>query len=158
MKKLPAHYKQKGFSLIELLVVIVIIATLAVTVFVALNPAERLKDARDARRTSDVDSILTAIHQYIVDNGGVLPTGLSTTEQQLGSDGSGCASTGVCSGMAASCLNLSTLLAPYLASMPTDPNGGISGKTRYSAVVNANNIVTVKACGTEGATTIQSSR
>ena len=158
MKKLSAQYKQKAFTLIELLVVIVIIATLAVTVFVALNPAERLRDARDARRTSDVDSILTAIHQYIVDNGGLVPTGLDVTERQLGTAGAGCASTGVCSGMPASCLNLSSLLAPYLASIPIDPNGGAAATTRYSAVVNTNSIVTVKACGTEGTPTIQSSR
>jgi len=159
MKKLSAQYKHKGFTLIELLVVIVIIATLAVTVFVALNPAERISDARDARRTSDVDSILTAIHQYIVDNGGLVPTGLTTTEQQLGTAGSGCATIGLCTGMAVACLNLSSLLAPYLASIPIDPNGGTAATTRYSAALNANGIVTVKACGTEdSATPIQSSR
>src|SRR5260221_8328195 len=70
---------QKGFTLIELLIVIVIITALAVTVFVALNPVKRTQDAREARRTSDVETILTAIHEYIVDNKGALPTGLSTS-------------------------------------------------------------------------------
>src|SRR5690242_10937254 len=91
--------KNKGFTLIELLVVIAIIAALATVVFVALNPAQRLKDTRDARRTSDVNSILTAIHQSIVDNKGTLPAGLTAgmAEVQIGTGASACAiATGGC--------------------------------------------------------------
>lgn len=159
MNYLSKIYKQKGnalslskgFTLIELLIVIVIIATLAVTVFVALDPAKRLKDTRDARRTSDVQSMLTAIHQYIVDNRGVLPPGVSTTEQQIGEDATGCViATGGCAVTATACLNsLDTDLARYLKSIPTDPNGGTAGKTKYSVVSDTNNIITLRACGTE---------
>src|SRR5260221_29454 len=93
--KLTAQNKSNisGFTLIELLIVITIIATLAVVVFVALNPAKRLADARDSRRTADVDTVLTAIHQAIVDNKGSLPTNMPSTnnEAQLGTSVSGCA-------------------------------------------------------------------
>jgi prepilin-type N-terminal cleavage/methylation domain-containing protein len=150
----------KGFTLIELLVVIAIIAALAVVVFVALNPAQRLKDSRDARRTSDVDSILTAVHEYIVDNKGALPTGLTTsmTETQLGTSATACTvSTGGCAATATACVDLSTPLAKYLKTIPVDPSG-TAAKTNYSIVVDANNIVTVKACGTEGTTNISASR
>lgn len=151
--------KLKGFTLIELLVVITIISTLAVVVFVALNPGQRLKDSRDARRTSDVDSILTAIHQYIVDNKGSAPAGLSTTEQQLGTAASGCAvATGGCAVTATACLDLTTALGKYLKSIPTDPNTGTASKTVYSAVQDSNGIVTIKACGTEGTVNILTSR
>jgi prepilin-type N-terminal cleavage/methylation domain-containing protein len=153
--------RQKGFTLIELLVVIAIIAALAVVVFVALNPAQRLKDARDSRRTSDVDTILTAIHTYIVDNKGSLPAGLSTamSESQLGTAGSGCAlATGGCAATAAACVNLTTPLAAYLKSIPTDPKNGTASLTQYAVVVDSNNIITVKACGTEGTTNISASR
>ena len=154
--KLSAH---KGFTLIELLVVITIISTLAVVVFVALNPGQRLKDARDARRTSDVDSILTAIHQSIVDNKGTAPAGLSTVEQQLGTAATGCAvSTGGCTVTAVACLNLATPLAKYLKEIPADPNTGTTTETVYSAVQDSNGIVTVRACGTEGTLNISSSR
>lgn len=150
---------QRGFTLIELLVVITIIATLAVVVFVALNPGQRLKDARDARRTSDVDTILSAIHSSIVDNDGTAPAGLSTVEQQLGTAASGCAvSTGGCTVTAAACLNLTAGLAAYLKSIPTDPNGGTTAETNYSAIMDSNGIVTIRACGTEGSTNIVSSR
>src|SRR3989338_7359825 len=98
---------KKGFTLIELLIVVAIIAALAIAVFVALDPAKRLKDAKDARRTADVDTILTAIHASIVDTKGTLPTGLSTTmdETQISqgavSSGCGSVSTGDCNVLAA---------------------------------------------------------
>jgi prepilin-type N-terminal cleavage/methylation domain-containing protein len=153
---------KKGFTLIELLVVITIISVLAVVVFVALNPAKRLADARDARRTSDVDSVLTAIHESIVDNKGSLPSGLSTgmVEKQLGTAVTGCTlATGGCSVSGASdCVNLTTPLTAYLKSMPIDPNGGTASLTKYSVQVDSNGIVTVRACGTEGTSNISASR
>ncbi len=151
-----------GFTLIELLLVIGIIAVLAVVVFVALNPAQRFKDARDARRVTDMETILSAIHTSIVDSKGALPSGLSVgmSEVQLGSGASGCAiATGGCNVVATACMNLSTPLAKYLKSMPIDPSSTFTASNSgYSVVVDANGIVTVKACGTEGATNLSSSR
>jgi len=156
--------KQSGFTLIELLVVIAIISALAVVVFAALNPAQRLKDSRDARRTSDVDTILTAVHEYIVDNKGSLPSGLTAgmSEVQLGTAGAGCTiATGGCSVAAAACVNLTTPLVKYLKSMPIDPTGGATytaSTSGYSVIVDSNGIVTVKACGTEGSSNVSASR
>lgn len=157
MLKLPN--KQSGFTLIELLLVIAIISALAVVVFVSLNPAQRLSDSRNARRTADIDSILSAIHSSIVDNKGKLPAGLTTTEQQLGTAGSGCVvSTGTCSVTTAACLDMSTTMVKYLKTIPIDPSlASTSTTTNYSVVVDVNNIVTVKACGAE-ATPITVSR
>lgn len=139
--------KKAGFTLIELLLVITLISTLAVAVFVSLNPGQRVKDALDARRTSDVDSILSAIHTYIVDNDGNAPAGLTTTELQLGTAASGCAiATGGCNVVTAGCLDLSTPLVKYLKSIPIDPSGGTAATTKYSVVQDANGIVTVTAC------------
>jgi prepilin-type N-terminal cleavage/methylation domain-containing protein len=154
---------QKGFTLIELLIVITIIAALAVVVFVALNPVKRLADSRDARRTADVETTLTAIHEYIVDNKGSLPTGLSTsmTEAMLGATGATCAEAvqANCAATSATCVDLSTPLAKYLKSMPVDPGATYSAtKTGYSVTVDANNIVTIKACGGENNQGIAQSR
>lgn len=150
----------KAFTLIELLLVIAIILILVVVVFVALNPVQRFKDTRDARRTQDVDAILSAIHAYIVDNKDSLPSGLSAgmAEAQLGT-GTGCAvSTGGCAVTTTTCLDLSTPLVKHLKSIPIDPNGGTAAKTNYSVVVDSNGLITVKACGTEGTTNISTSR
>jgi len=164
MKTVQLKTNNKGFTLIELLVVITIIAALAVTVFVALNPSQRLSNARDARRTSDVDTILTALHEYIVDNKGSYPPGLSAgmPEVQLGTSTSGCAlAVGACSTGGAACVDIGTSSAKYLKSVPIDPLGTptyTSAKTGYDVQIDTNGLVTVKACATEGSSSIQSSR
>jgi len=143
---------QKGFTLIELLVVILIISILSVTVFVALNPVKRFADARDARRWTDVDNILTAVHEYTVDNGGTSPAGLTTTEVQLGTSATGCnAANCTTPPTSAACLDLSTILSSYLKKMPTDPRVGTPAMTGYKIVKDSNGIVTVSACASEGA-------
>lgn len=174
MKKLSAIIRNnKAFTLIELLIVIVIIATLAVAVFVALDPAKRVKDARDARRTSDVQSILTSIHQSIVDNKGTMPTNLPVAGSErmlgtgLGGVGEPCAGAVTAGGCAhppsTACADLMTgsqNVAKYLKSMPIDPLGGsnTAQNTGYSVAVDSNNIITLKACRKEGADNIWASR
>lgn len=162
---------RRGFTLIELLLVVGIIAILVGGVFAALNPAQRLRDTKNAKRSSDVSTILTAVHEYIIDNKGTLPTGLTTgmAEAQLGTSGSGCALTSAtqspsCNVTTAACLDLTTPLVKYLPKMPIDPSGydgnvattadaSASGtKTNYSIIVDSNGIVTVKACITDNVT------
>ncbi len=152
---------QKGFTLIELLVVIAIIAILAVVVFGEMAPATRFAEARNSRRWNDVNNLLTAVHECIVDNDGTLATcGISTSlaESQLGTCGSGGAT--LCAGAAAACLDLSgaTLLGPYLASIPQDPSDGTAATTSYSITVDANNIVTIASCSAENGETVEVSR
>jgi len=142
-----------GLTLIELLVVVAILAVLATVVFVALNPTKRFTDARNSRRYSDVETILTAVHEYAVDGGGALPTGITTSEKQLGSCTAGGAA--LCSGAADACLDLSggTLLGKYLKTIPVDPQqAAATTTTGYSVVVDTNGIVTVKSCSAEGIT------
>lgn len=148
--------KKRGFTLIELLVVVAIIAILSVTVVVALNPVQRFGDARNSRRYADVNSILTAVHEYVVDNDGSLPTGVNTTLKQLGTCTSGGAT--LCTGAAAACLDLSTLLSKYLKTIPFDSKTGNASTSAYSIVSDANGIVTIAACSAENSVTIQVSR
>lgn len=132
-----------GFTLIEILIAIAIISILAVSVFVALDPITRFQEARNSTRINDVNSILTAIHSYIVDNDGALPTGLSTSMSatELGTGG----------------LNLSAPLVKYLKTIPIGPSGS-EAATNYTVAVDSNNIVTVAAENAENSAVISVSR
>ncbi|MAF79683.1 hypothetical protein CL629_01240 [bacterium] len=68
---------KKGFTLIELLVVIAILAVLATAVVLVLNPAELIRQSRDATRISDLEAINTALGFYLAD---VDPSNISLAE------------------------------------------------------------------------------
>lgn len=53
--------RDTGFTLLELLIVVSIIAILSVALVLVLNPAEALKKSRDAQRMSDLGTIKTAL-------------------------------------------------------------------------------------------------
>lgn len=150
-----------GFTLIELLITITIISALTVTVYVGINPPKRLKDSRDARRRTDIENILTAIHEYIVDNAALPP---SLSAKAIGVDwqiGTGtCATTivtGGCNTQTTSCVDLTTDLSKYLAKIPIDPLGGVTNtaaQTGYAISYSPPaNTITVKACRTGTGTT-----
>ncbi len=56
---------RKGFTLIELVIVIAILAVLASVVVLVLNPAQLMAQARDSQRISDLSSIKIAVALYI---------------------------------------------------------------------------------------------
>lgn len=149
--------QQKGFTLIELLVVIVIIGILAAVVFVAIDPAQRFEESRDAARWSEVRSILDAILKYQVDNGGDLPTNLAAapaaTDYIIGTAVANCDDCGAAGvSSVAACLdvdNSGELVDEYLSEMPTDPDTGTDAETRYYITKSANGRLTVGACDAE---------
>ncbi|MBI1974731.1 MAG: prepilin-type N-terminal cleavage/methylation domain-containing protein [Parcubacteria group bacterium] len=57
--------RQKGFTLLELLIVVAILAILSGVTIIVLNPSEMLRRARDAQRVSDLKTIAGAMGIWI---------------------------------------------------------------------------------------------
>ncbi len=64
---IPNTKYQKGFTLLELLIVIGILAILAAVTILVINPAELLKRARDSSRISDLNTLKTVIGLALIE-------------------------------------------------------------------------------------------
>ncbi len=78
---------KKGFTLIELVIVIGILAILATVVVLVLNPAQLLAQARDSQRLSDLGSVKSAIALYLS------ASASSTVTTNFGGSGTSCRTT-----------------------------------------------------------------
>jgi prepilin-type N-terminal cleavage/methylation domain-containing protein len=128
-----------GFTLIEILIVIGIIAILAAIVLVAINPARQFAQANNTQRESNVNAILNAIGQYMVDSKGSLPSDVDAGAEEI--------TEALCD----------DLVPKYLPALPTDPKADIDGASisdcddwgagdvGYEVEADTNNRVTVSA-------------
>ncbi len=143
--------KRSGFTLLELLIVIAIIAILAGIIYVAVDPARRLAEAQNAERWSSVNSILNAVLRYTVDQKGTFPaalTAVSTGTYVIGAGGTCAACTATTT--PSDCMNLSTSLVPdYIADMPYDSQSGSADDTRYWVYRSSSGRIAVGACEPE---------
>jgi prepilin-type N-terminal cleavage/methylation domain-containing protein len=141
----------KGFTLLEILLVVAAIGILAGIVIVALNPGKQLGDTRNAQRRSDVTTILNAVYQYSLDNNGNLPTGIDVAPAK-----EICKTGGACTGLAD--VSVITDSGKYIVGLPMDPSGGSENGTGYFIVKDANGRVTVSAPQAEQGVIISASK
>lgn len=148
-KKNNTLNSSKGFTLIEILLVVAAIGILAGIVILAINPNKQLGETRNAQRRADVNTILNAVYQYSVDTGS-LPASISTTQTEI------CKSGATCTGLTD--LTAVTTNEKYLTSIPFDPTGGSTNGAGYEIKKTANNRVTVVAPDAEEGATISVTR
>lgn len=138
----------KGFTLIEILLVIVLLGVLLSIGLVSLNTNARFIDYRNDTRRNHIQSLEGAITQYKLQKGSY-PNGLNRDYKEIcDPDSSTCAT---------EYIDLKTPLVPdFLQSIPQDPNDtDTTGGTGYSVAVDeATNTVSVRALQAEREETI----
>jgi prepilin-type N-terminal cleavage/methylation domain-containing protein len=165
--------KQKGFTLIELLVVIAIIGILVAVVFVALDPASRFQQARDAVRQNDVQEVLSAAKLDQVDNSGsylAAIAAMNAGEVYMVVDGAmvtGCDDNNASCDTNVTdddnCVSLAGLATEgYLDDVPISPAGAVTWDdgsadgeegTGYTMQRDATGVLHVRACESEHSST-----
>ena len=148
----PKH--KNGFTLIEILIALGLIAILISTLVFILNPAKLLSKSRNDRRTFDVNSILNAIGENISDNFGQFNCAagdIPTATSWISSDGYDIRD---------------CLVTEYLTELPVDPSYGIAPSagtstydTRYQIIQNSTTSdITISAPDAELGATITVTR
>ncbi len=124
---------QIGFTLIEFLIVIGIIALLASIVAVAINPGALMQKARDNQRKLHINAIHSALTDYKSREGsGDFPACIGTSQGDVYS----------CQG---------DLVSDYIAKLPEDPSSSCVHDTGYFVKKKASTgVLGVKAMCAEG--------
>jgi len=150
--RLSCRQKSAGFTLIEILVVIGIVAVLAAIVIVAINPARQFAQARNSQRQANVAVLLNAIGQKLADNKGVFAGGTPSCPALTAGTTYRIAKF---SASLPSDIDLSCLAPTYIpAALPFDPS--VSGaywisnadyNTEYTVLLDAQGRFTITAPG-----------
>jgi prepilin-type N-terminal cleavage/methylation domain-containing protein len=114
------RFKNKGFTLVELIVAIGILGILAITAIAAINPFAQFQKADDIRRKSDLAQIQRALESYYQDNKAYPASCSNSLFQIQGSDGI--------------CINWGNSWQPYMNLVPKDPMTGV----KYAYIPSSN--------------------
>ena len=145
------HPVSKGFTLLEVLLVVATLGILAAIVILAINPAKMLADARNAQRRIDVNTISNAVYEYAVDNNGTLPANITATATPM------CKTGGTCGAL----IDLSVLTTgqKYIVSIPFDPSSSTPASAGYTIMSSSTTgRITVAAPAAENGVTVSITR
>ena len=146
---------QRGFTLLELLIVMALIAILVGIVLAALNPARQFANARNSSRRGHLNAIMNAITANMSEHAGnftcaagTLPSSATTMANGVGN------------------YDIGPCLVPnFLSQMPFDPSATgahwtstADYNTKYTILQDALNRITVAAPSAENSATISFTR
>lgn len=146
---------KRGFTLLEMLIVMALIAILAGIVIASLNPARQFALGRNSTRRAHITTIMNAISANISENGGVFTcaTGTLPSSPTNMSTSSGDYDIAPC------------LVPDYISSMPYDPSATDTHwtdvtdyDTAYEVSMDADDIITITAAQAELDETISITR
>jgi prepilin-type N-terminal cleavage/methylation domain-containing protein len=159
MKKRKKLLCKKAFTLIELLIVIAVISLLAVTIFVVVDPARRIADAKETVRTLNTLSIEKAIEKAIAEEATV-PTALASlsdhTPYMLVTNGGDDSGTCDCATLDTSItrIDIAGAFEDYLGStIPVDTEA--TGDDTGYYISKAGNNFTIQSCNAYGDSFVQ---
>lgn len=69
MKNKNNRFRQAGFTLIELILVVGIIGIFAAGILAVINPSQQVQKANDSKRKTDLEMVQRALESYYADNG-----------------------------------------------------------------------------------------
>lgn len=122
----------KGYTLVEMIIVIGIVSILATTAIIAINPTKLFGQAYDHNRSTDLTTIITALmkcaeeHRNSFTSCGIPSSGLDNNYHAIASTD----------------INLCPLISSgYLVEMPTDPR-----PTRVSVIPTGSTKITSTMC------------
>lgn len=130
---------KKGFTLVELLIVIAILGILAVGLIAIVNPAGQLQKAQDSKRKSDLSQVQKALETYYQDNR-VYPDSINN---KIGFNNQS--------------INWGTSWAPYMTTLPKDPTSSkqyvyyvSSDRQTYYLYASLDRVTDSQACFSTG--------
>ena len=148
--------RKKGFTLIEIVITMALMAILVGVYFIVANPVGQLKSSRNAERKLQLQTIMNAVRQNIADSpndqfqctvSGTLPT---SSKRMTSTAGAGNYNIGPC---------IIGPANPYLYVLPFDPSASSSHYTSvadydtgYTISISTSGVVTLTAPYTETST------
>lgn len=142
--------KNKGFTLLEILLVMTLIGILIGILLVAINPNRQLAQARNLTRKKHITDIYNALELQKVKNRGVMLSTINTNYQEICDTGvrsitDALPSTSYCDGK----IDLRVLVPTYIVSIPKDNNASGVGNTGYQVGKTESNQISIRSKNAE---------